>query len=151
MLYSCSGFGNASVAPLLTFRERFVRISFSLYLVAIAVLFQPGFPLFGGVTAICIDIFAGVPCIEDVFKVLAIMPTGCVGLDLPDHFVFLIYVDGEFVTIVVFAMLFWPSWRHYLSDDAWLVSSCSGSLSASVACSLCGCCTASVQVSGRHR
>jgi len=109
VLYSCSGFGTASVAPLLTFRERFVRISFSLYLVAIAVLFQPGFPLFGGVTAICIDIFAGVPFIEDVFKVLAIMPTGCVGLDLPDYFVFLIYVDGEFVTIVVFAIFFGPA------------------------------------------
>jgi hypothetical protein len=68
-------------------------VAFALNMVAVAVLFQPGFPLGRWVTAIGIDVLTGVVPIKNSLEVLAVMHFGGVTLKTPDHLVLGIDVD----------------------------------------------------------
>ncbi|KAF4531016.1 hypothetical protein B566_EDAN019007 [Ephemera danica] len=103
-----SRLGNAVVTPLLGFGQGLVPMAFALNPVPIAVFFQPGFALFGGIAAIGKNVPVGVGRVHERREVLAVMGAGRVGDDLADELVPLVYVHRELVAMVALAMLLGP-------------------------------------------
>jgi hypothetical protein len=93
---------------LLSFGQGVVPLPFPLDPIAKAVLFQPGFAFFGRVGFVCIDVSIRVALVEYFVKVLAVVRTGGVGLDLADDFVSRIDADRYLVAEVAFPMLLRP-------------------------------------------
>lgn len=108
MLHTGARLGNPLVAPLLAFRQRLVPLPLALDTVAVSGGVQFGLPLHTRVALVGEHVPVGIGRVEHRVEMLAVVGRGRVRLDLADHLVALVYIDGQLVAVVALAVFLGP-------------------------------------------